>query len=231
MFRVLSLFPVLLLVGSCQSPPKPPRVDESTKRPANSASVVQLQTCRSDLQNTRILMNESVRSADAARAFATQLERRNASAIDSEVSARQRNAVYAVLFAFGSTRVEVDHASAPRLVEEARSAPLVLLRARTDGVSASAAENRVARERAAAVEAWLVRAGVEPARIRTTWQPVGDHAADNTLPGGRTLNRRVEVEIYRAAPEFIALNSPAEGRGHSVAKPVASRPSEDDHGR
>ena len=230
MLRMLYLLPTLMLVGSCQSPPKPPRVDDSKKRPANSASVIQLQTCRSDLQNTRILMNESVRSADAARALAAQEEQRIAAALESAATAKQRNVVYSVLFAFGSTRIEVDHASATRLIEDARNAPFILLRARTDGVSASAAESRVARDRGVAVQAWLVAAGVEPARIRTTWQPVGDHAADNTLPGGRTLNRRVEIEIYRAAPEFVAMDPAAHAPGHSLVEPMVYGLSEDDHG-
>lgn len=204
MSRVLALLPVLMLVGSCQSPPKPTSVDESTKRPANSTPAIQLQGCRSELQNNRIRMAESIRSADAARAVASQFERRSA-AWEAAASASQRNAIHTLLFAFGSARIEIDHASADRLVEEARSAPLVLLRARTDGKSPSAAETRVARERADAVQAWLVRAGVQPAHIRTTWQPVGDYAADNALPGGRALNRRVEVEIYHAAPEIVAV--------------------------
>jgi len=35
-----SLIPLLLVLGSCGSPPKPPTVDESFKRPANSAMAV-----------------------------------------------------------------------------------------------------------------------------------------------------------------------------------------------
>ena len=62
------LIPLLLLLGSCGSPPKPPTVDESLKRPANSAMAVDLQVCKSELQNTRILANESSRLAEIGRA-------------------------------------------------------------------------------------------------------------------------------------------------------------------
>ena len=79
---------------------------------------------------------------------------------------------------------------AARLVEEARSSALIVLRGRTDGSAESPAESRVASERSEAVRAYLVQAGVEPARIRATWQPVGDNAADNASEGGRRLNRR-----------------------------------------
>jgi outer membrane protein OmpA-like peptidoglycan-associated protein len=215
MHFALPLLSLLMLLGSCTSPPKPPTVDESSKRPANSPAIVDLQSCRSDLQNTRILMNDSVRAADVARTLATQLMAQKAAVEDAALGTGHRNVVYSILFAFGSARIEIRDASARRLLDEARSAPLVLLRGRTDGSTPSASESRVARERAAAVQAWLVGAGVEHARIRTTWQPVGDHAADNALLGGRALNRRVEIEIYRAAPEIPALN----------------QSSEDDHGR
>ncbi|BAL96331.1 OmpA family protein [Rubrivivax gelatinosus] len=59
------------------------------------------------------------------------------------------------------------------------------------------------------MQAWLIASGVDPSRIRSTWQPVGDAVADNTTEAGRTLNRRVEIEIYRTAPRFVAAGSPA----------------------
>ena len=55
---VQPLIPWLLVLSSCSSPPKPPTVDESSKRPANSAMAVELQVCKNDLQNTRILATE-----------------------------------------------------------------------------------------------------------------------------------------------------------------------------
>jgi outer membrane protein OmpA-like peptidoglycan-associated protein len=76
----------------------------------------------------------------------------------------------------------------------------VLLRGRTDGAIDTLAEGRIARDRAAAVRDYLVAAGVDPARIRATYQPVGDHVADNDSASGRDLNRRVEIELYRALP-------------------------------
>ena len=63
-----SIIPLLLVLGSCGSPPKPPIVDESLKRPANSAMAIDLQVCKSDLQNTRILATESSRLAESATA-------------------------------------------------------------------------------------------------------------------------------------------------------------------
>ena len=205
-----SLIPLLLVLGSCGSPPKPPTVDETTKRPANSAMAVDLQVCKSDLQNTRILATESSRLAESAAATLERVSARQqaiAAVQAATPAAAPANSVFTIRFGFGSTRVVVPADTASGLVESARSAPLVLLRGRTDGATDSAAESRIARERAAAVRDYLVGAGVDPAHIRATDQPAGDHAADNSNPAGQGMNRRVEIEVYRALP--VAMGSSA----------------------
>ena len=98
------------------------------------------------------------------------------------------------------------------LVEQARNAPLVLLRGRTDGNVDTPAESRIARGRTEAVKAFLVDAGVDPARIRATYQPAGDYAADNTDPEGRSINRRVEIELYRVMPVAAGIATAAAAR-------------------
>ena len=205
---VLPVIPLILALGSCGSPPKPPTVDEATKRPVNSAMAVDLQVCKGELQNTRILANESGRMA--AHATAT-LER--VAAGQKAIAALQAalpvastsNALFTIHFEFGSTHVLVPPDVAASLVESARTSPLVLLRGRTDGVTDSPVESRIARERAVAVRAYLVGAGVDPARIRVTYQPTGDHAADNSSATGQGMNRRVEIEVYRSLP--VAMGS------------------------
>ena len=117
------------------------------------------------------------------------------------------NSVFTVRFDFGSTRVAIPSDVTAALIEDAKNSPLVLLRGRTDGTTDAPAESRIARERAAAVRDYLVAAGVDPTRIRATYQPAGDHVADNASAGGRGLNRRVEIELYRALP--IALSASA----------------------
>lgn len=199
MRSALPLIPMLLVLGSCGSPPKPPTVDKSLKRPVNSAMAVELQVCKSDLQNTRIAATESGRLAETAAATLERVSARQ-QVIVAMASAPQANSVFTIRFDFGSTRVVVPADSAAALIDNARAAPLVLLRGRTDGAIDSAAESRIARERAAAVRDYLVGAGVDPARIRATYQPVGDFAADNSSPSGQGMNRRVEIEVYRSLP-------------------------------
>jgi outer membrane protein OmpA-like peptidoglycan-associated protein len=116
------------------------------------------------------------------------------------------NRVHTVHFRFGSAQVDLPPLAAKALIEDARLAPLVAVRGRTDGVSDTAAEARVARMRAAAVSDFLIAAGVQATRIRATYQAAGDHVADNSSSSGRALNRRVEIEIYQAAPRTVTAD-------------------------
>lgn len=204
----LPIFALLLALCSCASPPKPPTVDESRKRPVNASAAIELQTCKSDLQNTRIVANETTRLAESASATATRLAlQQQAMSSRTPPEIELANAVYIVPFAFASVQVAVPVAEGRVLVDQARSASLVMLRARTDGQIESPAESRIARERAIAVRTYLVQAGVDPTRIRMTWQPVGDTVSDNGTASGRALNRRVEIELYRLAPQHLAVNA------------------------
>ena len=206
----IPLIPWLLVLASCSSPPKPPTVDESQKRPVNSQMAVELQVCKNDLQNTRLMATESGRVAETTTATLANLAARQQILAAMQGAPGQQpkaNSVFTVRFDFGSTRVVIPADVAATVVEDAKASPLVMLRGRTDGTSDAPAESRIARDRAAAVRDYLVAAGVDPARIRATYQPAGDHVADNVSAGGRGLNRRVEIEMYRALP--VALTTAA----------------------
>ncbi len=205
--------PWLLILASCSSPPKPPTVDESQKRPVNSQMGVELQVCKNNLQNTRLLATESGRLAEMTTATLANLAAGQQMLGGMQGLAGQRayaNSVFTVRFEFGSTRVAIPADVATALVEDAKLAPLVLLRGRTDGTSDAPAESRIARDRAAAVRDYLAAAGVDPSRIRVTYQPVGDHVADNASADGRSLNRRVEIELYRALPVAMSATAAAQ---------------------
>ena len=213
----IPLVPWLALLASCSSPPKPPTVDESQRRPVNAQTAVELQVCKNDLHNTRLLATESGRLAESTGAALANLAARQQILAAMQMPAGpqpqglvQVNSVFSVRFDFGSTHVVVPPDAATALIADAKAAPLVLLRGRTDGATDTPAESRVARDRAAAVRDYLVAAGVDPARIRATYQPAGDHVADNASAGGRSLNRRVEIELYLALPVALSANAIAQ---------------------
>ena len=202
--------PWLFALASCSSPPQAPTVEDPRKRTGSSRLAVGLQVCKKDLQNTRLLATESSRIAETTAATLANLAARQQLLAAMQAPAAQQvkaNSVFTVRFDFGSTRVAIPPDVTAALVEDAKASPLVLLRGRTDGTTDAPAESRIARERAAAVRDYLVAAGVDPARIRATYQPAGDHVADNASAGGRGLNRRVEIELYRALP--VALSATA----------------------
>jgi len=204
--RYASVCFLLMGLGSCSSPPQPPSVDPTQRRPVNIAAAVELQICQGDLQNSRIRTSETLRLAERASARAVRLAQQEAMQTSACSVESSTPPVYTILFAFGSTEVVVSSSLASRLIEQARQAELVVARGRTDGDVETPAESRIARERAAAVRAYLVQSGVDPARIRTSYQPVGDHVANNGTSIGRALNRRVEIELYSATPQRVALN-------------------------
>jgi len=199
--------PWLLTLASCGTPPKPPTVDESQKRPVNSHMAVELQVCKNDLQNTRLLATESGRMAETTTATLANMAARQQmlAALQAPAVRQERagNALFTVRFDFGSTLVVIPPDASAVLIQTAKASPLVLLRGRTDGTSDAPAESRMARDRASAVRDYLVAAGVDPRRIRATYQPAGDHVADNDSASGRGLNRRVEIELYRTLPAVL----------------------------
>jgi outer membrane protein OmpA-like peptidoglycan-associated protein len=193
----------LALLASCSSAPKPPLVDESHKRPVNTVAAVDLQVCKNELRNAQILNAETERVAvNSATALAKANARQQVLAnLQAATQHRpQGNIVFNVTFEFASSRVDISSDAARPLIEEAKKSPFIVLRGRTDGANDSISEGRVARDRSSAVRDYLVAAGVDPARIRVTYQPSGDHAADNSSRSGRAINRRVEIEMYHAVP-------------------------------
>jgi outer membrane protein OmpA-like peptidoglycan-associated protein len=197
----------LVLLGSCSSTPKPPTVDASHRRPANTAAVIDQQTCASQLYNLHISAQESERMA----ASATATMQAMAAAHHPPTPARKgsaaaahgglaTNTVFIIHFAFDSAEVVLPDEQSAELIAEARASPLILLRGRTDGESDSRANAQIAQRRAVAVRQYLVDAELDPSRIRATYQPSGDHVANNDDPKSRGRNRRVEVEIYRELP-------------------------------
>lgn len=208
--RILTLSLVTTVLAACSSSPPLPTADDAPRRPANTAEAVELQSCRHALHNGRIELRES---REQVAQHAHRLVQW-AQQVPTAAPVPLGNTVFTVRFAYGSHEVNLSAEVLQALLPAARQAPLILLRGRTDGSTDSLAEARIARDRAHAVRDLLVAAGVEPSRIRATYQPSGDPVADNRSPTGRDLNRRVEIELYRVAP--VPLSTQALVAGGNV---------------
>lgn len=200
MRRTVPLLISAILLSSCAASSGPPSVDESTRRPANAAQDLALLGCRTQLHNQQLRMNEQQALSEASRQSLQQCLRVIASPPAASSPLPAGNRIVQIHFGLGSSEPQLTHQALQQLLSAARGAPLIVLKGRTDGNLLTTAEARLARDRAEAVRQALVAAGVDAARIRTTYQPTGDLFANNDDPSARHLNRRVEVEIYQVAP-------------------------------
>ena len=196
-----------LLLASCSSPPKPPSVDESTKRPVNAKAAVELKACQGDLSRSTILVSELARAGIVTAA----LNKPNPTTAGTGVAmagpageAASANLVAVVPFGLGSASWGVEQADAAALVRRARSAAVVMIRGRTDASDYSLQETALARRRAESAADFLHAAGVPRDKLRLTWQGAGDPVA-GLGASERGQSRRVEIEFYASTPTLVSV--------------------------
>ncbi len=204
--NTFALTALALLVAACSSPPKPPTVDDSKKRPVNVSQAVDLQMCRSELTAAKIVLTETLTSEQrrlavaAAEAAPTSDGARSAA---RGATAAEPNQIFVISFPLGSADIAVAPAQSAQLIEQARAAKFIVIRGRTDALSDSAAETKLARRRAEAAYKYLVEMVPLPAEgIRLSWQGAGDLLEAGNVSGDRQASRRVEIELYPAKPDF-----------------------------
>ena len=209
-----------LLLTSCSTPPKPPSVDESTKRPVNARAAVDLKACQGDLSRATILVSEMARAGVTATSLNKALPSPGATlaiAADSPTADATGNLVAVVPFGMGSAAWSVEQTDAAALVRRAKDAAVIMIRGRTDATGESLRETALARRRAEAAAEFLQQAGVSKDKLRLTWQGAGDTIA-GLRPAERSQSRRVEIEFYAAAPMLVSLrSSAANGKGATAA--------------
>lgn len=209
-----------LLLTSCSTPPKPPSVDESTKRPVNARAAVDLKACQGDLSRATILVAEMARAGVVATSLNKALPQPGtamASVPASEAADTAGNLVAVVPFGMGSAAWSVEQADAAALVRRAKEAAVIMIRGRTDATGDSLQETALARRRAEAAAEFLHQAGVPKEKLRLTWQGAGDPIV-GLRPADRSQSRRVEIEFYAAAPMLVSLrSSAANGKGSASA--------------
>jgi len=196
--RLTFLLAVTLATTACSSPPKAPTVDDSKKRPVNVGQAIEVQSCRSELAATRIVLAETTdRPPRVVTVPARPLE-----------FVPTPNRVFVINFPLGSANVEISAADEARLIEQARLAKYIVIRGRTDAISDSIAETNLARRRAEATYSYLMtslRVALPVEGIRVSWQGAGDPIRPQDSVQARQTNRRVEIELYLIKPEVQVL--------------------------
>jgi len=195
--RFTTLIAATLATAACSSPPQAPTVDDSKKRPVNVSQAIEVQTCRSELAATRIVLNESI---DRPRIITVP-----ARPLDAVPTPNQ---VFVINFPLGSATVELSATEQAKLIEQARAAKFIVIRGRTDATADSIAETNLARRRAEATYSYLttsLKVALPAEGIRMSWQGAGDRAQPEDTTQARQANRRVEIELYPVKPAVQVL--------------------------
>jgi outer membrane protein OmpA-like peptidoglycan-associated protein len=206
MMRLACLLAVTFAATGCSSPPQAPTVDDTRKRPVNVAEAIELQSCRSELAATKIVLAESL---DRPRTVTVAAP---AQATASATPPTPPNHVFVIRFGLGSSAVDLSAEEQARLAEQAKAARFIVIRGRTDASSDSFFDTNLARRRAEAAYSFLtysLKVPLPPEGIRTTWQGAGDRAAPGQTLAERQANRRVEIELYPVKPDVQVLATSA----------------------
>lgn len=110
-------------------------------------------------------------------------------------SAHAAGVVIRVFHPFAHTAFEPSEQVTQALRASVRGADLIEVRGYTDSNVLNPHDQQIAIARAEKARHWLIDNGADPARIHTQHFAAGHFLTDNRSPQGRSLNRRVEVDI------------------------------------
>lgn len=118
--------------------------------------------------------------------------------------------VIRVFHRFARTEFEPNEATAQMLRAGVRGAEHIDVTGHTDSNVVNPSDRVIANLRAEKARIWLINNGAEPQRISTHWFSAGQFLSENVTPEGRSLNRRVEIDVRNptlsntetAAPEL-----------------------------
>lgn len=109
--------------------------------------------------------------------------------------------VIRVFYPFARTEFEPSEAVARALRLQVRNAEHIDVIGHTDSNVVNQRDRVIANLRAEKARIWLINNGAEPQKISTHWFSAGRFLTENVTPEGRSLNRRVEVDIRKRSFE------------------------------
>lgn len=110
-------------------------------------------------------------------------------------AAHSSGVVIRVFYPFARTEFEPSEHVAQALRASVRTADQVEVRGHTDSNVVNPIDKLIAVERAEKARTWLINNGVDGSRIRTKYFTAGNFLVENGTPEGRSMNRRVEIDI------------------------------------
>lgn len=111
----------------------------------------------------------------------------------ANAQAARDDSVLHVLFPAASIAFQPDEKTAKTLLSRAREAGRIMVTGHADNSGSRAGNEKLALARAEAAKAYLVRHGIDAAKIMTVAKGEREPVASNDTPKGRAANRRVEI--------------------------------------
>lgn len=105
-----------------------------------------------------------------------------------------------------ATNLQIKGSTSNTLIAAAKVAYLINIRGRTDSYRSNKYQRQIALKRAIIARDYLIDNGVPPGIINVYAKSKGDFVAPNNAAAGRTLNRRVEIEIMHPYIAFASSN-------------------------
>jgi outer membrane protein OmpA-like peptidoglycan-associated protein len=103
--------------------------------------------------------------------------------------------VIRVFHPFARTEFEPSEQVAQALRASIRTAEQIEVRGHTDSNVVNPIDKLIAIDRAEKARTWLINNGAEGSKIRTKYFTAGNFLVENKTPQGRSMNRRVEIDI------------------------------------
>ena len=166
---------LIVLLTGCASAPQPPTVDGSDRQIINDAET---------------------KEYIIRRLFSKNKPQQQTEPIISESTTRPRSRIIRIYFPYNSARFSLDMDQVMHLLSSISGAQRLDIRGRTDGQHPSIADEKMALNRALAVQRYFIKHNVTPAIMSINYLSAGDYIGDNTSKFGRMINRRVDIEIF-----------------------------------
>lgn len=203
---------VLLLaaLSGCQSTSGLPSVDDAQRRPINSATAIELQTCKAQASALRATLTETqAPQCPKADVLVTLAQPEAASVQPTAPAPASRVAVF--LFEQGQVALTVDSATRAALKAAAQGAEQIQVRGRSGAQLETPADVLAARRRAEAAASLLKELGVPGHKLKVSWQGMADEGA--TTGQGR----RVEIEFVDKAAAVLFTKAASDKSGSPEA--------------
>jgi len=208
-------------LGGCSSVPKPAEADGSTRVPANDTTRVQALQQRVNADRQLLSENNLLRAqVDVLQTKLNEMTSivrealtlppapvpvqppagspQSMAAPDLPAYAYSTNSsgvVIRVFHPFARTEFAPSEQVAQALRASIRTAEQIEVRGHTDSNVVNPIDKLIAIERAEKARTWLINNGAEGSKIRTKYFTAGNFLVENKTPQGRSMNRRVEIDI------------------------------------